>query len=218
MPTLPGQVERSEIMELMGETELKYYNGELDALVITPRLVDTTDTLIKVVRGTGPATRIGRSITCKSMEMTGFVTLDPSTSFLWDWNMVDIYFVIDHQANGAYPSYSNIFQHDAHWAFATMSGLERFEVMAHSEMNFQPPAGAAFKGDGSFSESVLTHQTKRFNFLIPLNDLEITYAGADGIFDERTIVNMFIVVGYHGVGPVGGMTISYRSRLTYTDK
>lgn len=120
--SLPAAVSTTFSFKRRGK-ELDFVDTTLSSTAIstTPYLV----LLNGLVPGTGDNQRLGRRIQMKSIELKAYTSADTTTTI----NIVRFAIVLDRQANGAAPAFTDIYDAASPTALRNISNKPRFKVL-----------------------------------------------------------------------------------------
>lgn len=209
--------------------ELKFvdFNGGGSAPIIT--LVSTTATfglLNDLVVGANAYQRIGRTVLMQNLHVRGaFYPSGNAGTVAGEY--IRLVVVYDRQANGAAPSYSDIFQStdaagntsSGAFDYPRISNAERFVILADEHFNWCATATNGTGGILAQAASVQNqNQDTRFDRFIPLKGIPVSYTGAGGS-GAASIASgalYFVTIGSNAAATAGS-TFNWTARLRYTD-
>jgi len=182
----------------------------------------TASDLTLIPQGAGESNRIGRKVTCKSINMKGHVALNdvagaPSQGVVYMW------LVIDHQTNGALPVITDIWKTPIGGGFTdnvsavlrNMQNMQRFTVMKPIVLSI--PSGAYRLQDAAAGNAIPGGGYVPFDQTWHLNDLVMDYAGATGGLAEIKSNNIYLAFGADNNTSYDGTIATIQARLYYTD-
>lgn len=176
-----------------------------DTLDSTGVVLGTPTGINLVPQGTTDVTRIGRKIIIKNIYIQGWVenptTTDPG-------NLYKIALVLDKQANGTYPSYSDIYDVNTDLnSYRNLDNSERFQVIKSWKKHLAVNGVAESTGlkyTKSFSQLNLSHRC----------NIPIIFDSTTGAITEIRSNNLMLI----GICDSSNDTqLNLRCRIRYTD-
>lgn len=166
-------------------SEQKFFDtllsGTIDATGEVAPGGGTSTGLCLIPQGVTESTRVGRKCVIKSINMRGSLVLSntiPSDHF-------NIAIVLDTQANGAYPSYTDVFETDTPLSHLNLANSQRFRILKRWVMSLE--ANTYNSGAGTYSNPRrIIKFYKRCN--IPLE-----FSSTTGAITEIRSNNIFVM-------------------------
>lgn len=152
-----------------------------------------------LANGTSASTRVGRQVNMKSLLIRYTITLNPTTVAGGAVRMLVVY---DKQANAAAPVITDVLLADGFLAPNNISNRDRFVTLCDV---ITPPIGTA--GDYASSDVVY----KKINLETMFNE------GVSGTIADITSGSIYLFFAQSGQMTTAAPSLSYRSRIRYTD-
>lgn len=146
----------------------------------------TATSINLVPQGTTESTRIGRKIVIKKISIKGMIKY-PTLSGTALTPILRMALVLDKQANGAYPAWSDIYSSDEPYSFLNLANSQRFVIMKDWFFTLAPTGGAY---DGT--NDVFVGQAKIIKYNKSCN-LPIEFNSTTGAITEIRSNNLFLV-------------------------
>lgn len=182
--------------------ELKFFDSSL-GLSAVDQTAEVGSFLLQITTGDTESTRDSRWITIKSIQVNGSATFAPAAGAT-GVAIVDLWCIQDTQANGAMPVFTDIFDNaNCRQAFREIQYAQRFKVLKHWVLTFNPAAGAT---------------TAYNNVIRPISwykkcAIPIQYNSTAGAITEMPGNNIFFAAGSTTADDTVTITASVRFRF-----
>lgn len=192
------------------------YRPELKSHDVSFGPVQASGTLLAglnvLVAGVAPTQVVGRRITIKSLQVKAVLRKDASSNvnptLIVANDCVKMVLVLDTQANGAYPLWSDIFASTTYTSYLNLRNANRFQILKEWDVTMRN-SGVAWDGTVyTVVESVhCINHYKKVNIRI---DFSIS---PTGVITEIRSNNVFLMA----ISQQGSVNISGRTRIRYLD-
>lgn len=153
--------------------------------------------LLGLAQGTSATTRIGRTITVKSIEFNLELALNAAATPQDEFSYC---LVRDNQANKAIPAVLDVFASTDLQGFPNMDNLDRFDFLVCGKIDFTP---------GYATQNII--HTETISWQNPGDP--VTYTGSSGVITEMTETAYYLFSG----SCLGSVTANGRCRTLYSD-
>lgn len=167
-----------------GGNELKFFDtvfsGGIDATGEIAPGGGTQTALNLIAQGTTESQRIGRKCVIKRIDLKGDITLANNIGSA----TYNVCLILDTQANGAYPTYTDVFETDSPRSFLNLANSQRFRVMKRWFGVLNQNAG---DGSGGYQS---VRRTLKFNKSC---NIPIEFSSTTGAITEIRSNNLFVM-------------------------
>lgn len=139
---------------------------------------------VLIAEGTGPSERIGRSIVVKHLTLKGRLMYTASSGTDQGGAYYNMTVVLDKHANGAYPSFADVYETDEPDSHRNLENTPRFSILKV----WRGIINAETSGTSDVPSPVL----KKFEFNRKLN-MQVQYTSTTGAIAEIRQNNLFMV-------------------------
>lgn len=190
-----------------GGNELKFhdvvFSGGIDATGEIAPGGGTSTALNLISQGTTESQRIGRKCVIKRIDFKGDLTLATAIGSA----TYNISLILDTQANGAYPNYTDVFETDSPRSFLNLANSQRFKIMKRWYGVINQTAG---DGSGAYGS-----QRKVMKFNKACN-IPIEFSSTTGAITEIRSNNLFIMWDTDA-GEDDAINVNMSWRLRFSD-
>lgn len=192
--------------------EMKFHDVEYTLQLDTTAEVlpggGTSTGMNLVAQGVTEKTRVGRKMIVKSIHLKGWVNY-PSNAAGGSPGLVKIALVWDKQANGAYPSWADVYEIDEPYSPRNLANSQRFVILKEFYFSLSSTAGS---GNGTTDK--FSGQSKIIKYFKKCN-IPIEFDSTTGAITEVKSNNLLLIADAKGQDDtiIGHL----HSRIRFTD-
>ncbi len=178
--------------------EMKFKDTTIDDAVIASAGTINPGPII-IAQGTTESTRIGRKITVFKWHVKWQLTLPAQTDVadIDNGDTMRIMWIVDRQANGAYPAVLDVLETAAYDSFRNLANTSRFRVLSDVNMTLRRLVSMTDGANTANSPGVRTKvMAKSFSLNMP-----VEYDSTTGAITEIRSFNLFVLaISQMGLG------------------
>lgn len=163
-----------------------------------------------VPQGVTESQRIGRKIVVTDIHFQGLVTWGVGSASTFPNSYVRMALVVDHQANGAAPTYTDVYKADGVFQFRNLANSKRFTVL--KEWRLVPENSIASTSDNWASSAVDVRSSPTPVEYHKKCSIPIEFDSTTGAITEITQNNIVLLAESYFADDIHGLSANWRIR------